>query len=152
MKKTKFVAPLRTRRILRSQQKAHCSRENKARGNSFSGAAAAGTAAAEGARIEIGSLRNDKRSRSSARNLLRAWSRAIQIEVATGDSSRTRVRLALKDVSHYIFRDDLRHFYGKTSIRADPVSRRAEAAASLFSRSRPRRDHRWFFLNVLVEI
>jgi len=63
-----------------------------------------------------------------------AWSRAIQIEAATGPS-RLRVCLALKGVSHYIFRDDLRHFYGKTSIHVDPALRRQCAAVDFFSSS-----------------
>lgn len=59
-------------------------------------------------------------------SLAREVARAIQIEAATD-----RLVSRVKGVSHYIFRDDLRHFYGKTSIRADPVPRRGKAARVL---------------------
>lgn len=58
------------------------------------------------------------RRRVYPRNLLRVYRSSVK----SPRSRLKRARLSLKGVSHYIFRDDPRHFYGKSS-RYAPIPR-----------------------------
>lgn len=113
---------------IKIQQRRTVRRENKARGNSFApqqlfGFVVVTRSTKRRLASRLGSPRDDDdadvvcypRVTCCVVCIGRAWSRAIQIETrpTLRRASVRRLSRALKGVSHYIFRDDLRHFYGK---------------------------------------